>query len=336
MSWTWTHPPPVVVLSGTVEFLRIRELKKAIGAADRTKRQVQYVEGADRDELSSILSSTGIFFTGKNLVVVSTPDKIDLDLVWDHHERGENVTSLLLHHEGTIKANTKFGKLIKKLPPKNVASFAAPKAWEQEQYAVEFLAAEAKSRKLKLDLRLAAGMVQNIGVDYGILSFEMDKIAMLISAEGDGNEITSEHVKSVMAAFSELGAMPVVEALGRRDLKGLSRALANMRRTHAGHPSGATLKACGLLSHNVTTWLHTASLLSQGANTEEISERIKLHPFVVRKNILPVARRWSEGVLSALLNAIAGVERGVRLGHVNPWVELECALFFAVEDRAHG
>ena len=58
MSWTWTHPPPVVVLSGTVEFLRIRELKKAIGAADRTKRQVQYVEGADRDELSSILSST--------------------------------------------------------------------------------------------------------------------------------------------------------------------------------------------------------------------------------------------------------------------------------------
>jgi len=336
VSWSWTNPPPVLVLAGTVEFLRVRELKKAIAAADRTKRQVQYVAGADRDELSSILSSTGIFFTGKNLVVVEDPEKVDTDLVWAHHERGENATSLVIHCEGSIKAKGALAKLVKKLPPENVAKFAAVKPWEQDQQAVDFLAAEARSRKLKLDLRLAAGMVQNIGTDFGILSFEMDKIAMLISAEGGAKEISAEHVKAVIAGFSELGAMPVVDALGRRDRKGLSRALSNMRRTHSGHPSGATLKACGLLSHNVTTWLHVASLLSQGANTDEIAERIKLHPFVVRKNILPVARRWSEGSLVELLNAIAAVERGVRLGHVNPWVEFECALFYAVEERAHG
>jgi len=336
MSWTWTNPPPVLVLSGAVEFLRIRELRKAIAAADRTGRQVEYLRGADREELSSLLSSSGIFFTGKSLVVIEDPEKVDADLVWAHYERGGNATSLVLHVEGSTKPTTALGKLIKKLPPENVAKFAAPKPWEEEQMAVDFLAAEAKSRKLKLDLRLAAGMVQNIGTDLGILSFEMDKIAMLISSEGAGKEISPSHVKATIAGFSELGAMPVVETLGRRDLKGLSRALTNMRRTHAGHPSGATLKACGLLSHNITTWLHAASLLGQGANTEEIAERIKLHPFVVRKSILPVARRWSEGSLVELLNSIAAVERGVRSGHINPWVEFECALFYAVEERAHG
>jgi DNA polymerase III delta subunit len=336
VSWQWTNPPPVVVLSGAVEFLRIRELKKAISAADKKGREVQYIAGPDRDSLSGVLSSSGMFFKGTNLVVIEDPEKVDPELVKDHHDRGDNTTSIVLHHVGGIKAKSPLGKLVKSLPPKVVADFVASKPWEADEQAIQFLAREAKSKKLKLDLRLAAGMVQNIGTDYGILSFEIDKIARLISARGDQPEIKADHVKAVIAGFSELGAMPVVNALGRKDLRGVSRALSNMKRTHAGHASGATLKACALLGHNVATWLHVASLLAQGANTDEISERIKLHPFVVRKNILPVARGWSEGSLVSLLNSIALVERSVKAGHANPWVQLECAIFRSLEERTHG
>lgn len=336
MSWTWVNPPAVVVISGSHDFLRIRELKKAISAADANHREVLFIGGADRDGLSDVLSSAGVFFKDKSLVIVTDPEKVDTELVWNHHERGDNTTVVLIHHEGAIKATGALGKLVKKLPPKSVATFASPTPWEEVEKAAEFLVAEATHRKLKLDLRLAAGMVQNIGTDYGILAFEIDKIAMLISAEGCGPEVSSDQVKSVIAGFSELGAMPIVESLGRKDLRGVARALSNMRRTHGGPTSGATLRACALLTHNITTWLHTASLLGQGSSTDEIAERIKLPPFVVRKNILPVARQWSETSLVALLNSMATVERSVKSGHIHPWVELECALFCALGAPSHG
>jgi DNA polymerase III delta subunit len=333
----WNKPPPLVILSGAEEFLRTRELKDAITAADTTGREVQFLDGSERDALSGILSSSGMFFKTKHLVVISNPEKVDADLVLGHHERGNTDTCVVLHCEGDFKAKSTVGKIAKKLPSNFVAKFGAPKPWEAPEQAIHFVIGEARKKKLKLDKKLAAAMVENIGVDYGILTFEIDKVYRLIQADGGGTkEITAKHIKAVIAGFSSLGPMPIVEALGRRDLKSLSRALTNMRRTHSGALSGAALRACALVGHNVTTWLHCASLLSQGAGHDEIAERIKLHAFVVRKNILPVARRWSQTNLVALLNSIAAVERSVRSGHANPWVEFECALFHALENRDVG
>jgi len=328
VSFAWTKPPAVVLLSGSEEFLRTRELKKAINAADRTGRDVEYVDGADRDALSGILSSSGIFFKSKSLIVVNDPEKVDPDLVLAHHERGASSTCILLHCEGDFKAKGPLGKVAKKLPSNFVAKYGVSKPWEAEEHAAGFLVEEARRRKLKLASPLAMGMVQNIGTDYGILSFEIEKIHRLIQADGDQTkDISPKHVKQTIAGFSALGPMPIVEALGKKDLKGLARALSNMRRTHNGALSGAALRACALVGHNVTTWLHAVYLLGQGAASEEISERLKLHAFVVRKNILPVARRWSQSSLVELLNSIAAVERSVRSGRANPWVEFECALF---------
>jgi DNA polymerase III delta subunit len=333
----WNKPPPLVILSGAEEFLRLRELKDAVTAADMTGREVQYIEGADREALSGILSSSGMFFKTKHMVVVSNPEKVDPDLVLGHHERGNTDTCVVLHCEGEFKAKSTLGKIAKKLPENFVAKFGSPKPWEAPEQAMNFVVAEARKKKLKLDKKLAAAMVENIGVDYGILTFEIDKIHRLIQADGSlTKEISAKHIKAVIAGFSSLGPMPIVEALGRRDLKSLSRALTNMRRTHSGALSGAALRACALVGHNVTTWLHASSLLSQGAGTDEIAERIKLHAFVVRKTILPVARKWSQTNLVALLNSIATVERSVRTGRANPWVEFECALFHALENRDVG
>ena len=337
MSFAWTKPPAVVLLSGAEEFLRTRELKKAINAADRTGREVEYVDGADRDALSGILSSSGIFFKSKSLIVVNNPEKVDPDLVLAHHDRGGSSACILLHCDGDFKAKGPLGKIAKKLPKNFVAKFGVPKPWEADEHAAAFLVAEAQRKKLKLAEPLALGMVQNIGTDYGILSFEIEKIQRLIQADGDQTkEISPKHVKQTIAGFSSLGPMPIVDALGKKDLKGLARALSNMRRTHNGALSGAALRASALVGHNVTTWLHASSLLGQGAASEEISERLKLHAFVVRKNILPVARRWSQSSLVELLNSIAAVERSVRSGRANPWVEFECALFRGVESPTHG
>lgn len=331
----WKEPPPVVVLSGTHDYLRGRELREAVAVADEMGRTIEHVQGTDREEISRILSSTGVFFREDVLVVVENPEKIDPELVIRHHESEDNSVVLVLHQEGAIKAKTALGKIAKALPDRFVAKFEKPKPWEEGDHATGFCVDEARKRRLTIAEPLAAAIVQNVGADLGMLAFEMQKLEMLLAAEGE-TTVTASHVRQTIAAFGELGPRPVVEGLERRDLSGVARALANMRRTHAGNLGGATLRACAFVGSSARNWLHVATLLGEGSGHEIIAERLNLHPFVVRKTLVPVAKRWGQGRLTSLVKSIALVERSVRSGQVSPWVQLECALFRSLQGGASG
>lgn len=331
----WKNPPPVVVLSGEHEYLRLREVKEAIRVGEANGRSIEFLQGTDREELTRILSSTGVFFQEEVLVIVEEPEKIDADLVIRHHESEDTATVLVLHQVGPVKPKTNLMKVVKELPARFVADFEKPKPWEEVDHAAQFCVAEARKHKLKLDQPLATAIVQNIGASLGILAFEIQKLAMLMAARGE-TTITPQHVKSTIASFSELGPKPILQALERRDPKATARALANMRRTHAGNLGAATMLACAWIGRSLSKWLHVAALNEEGYSLGEISARVSTHEFVIRKTLLPVARRWGQGRLTSLLKAIAGVERSVRSGHVHPWIVLECALFRSFEGRTTG
>lgn len=326
----WRNPPPVVILSGGDEALRIRELRKAVQTADQTDREVQYVKGEEHEEIESFLSTTGILFEEKLLVVVNDPAKAPVEPIVKHHHRGDNMMVFVLHEEGDIKKKSNLGKIVEKLPERFVARFELPKPWEAHDRAVSFCVKEAKSHGIQLAENWAGAMVRNIGTNSGVLAFEVEKLAIYLGALGT-TKVQSEHLSATLAAFTELGPKPIVDALERRDLAAAARALTNMRRTHAGQLAGAAAQACGFLGHNVRLWLHVAALVGEGLGLDEISEQTGLKSFRLRKNLLPVARRWGEGRLTSLLKSLATVERSVRSGHVNPWVEFECAIFRALE-----
>jgi DNA polymerase III delta subunit len=328
----WKKPPPVVILSGAAESLRIRELKEAVSMADEMGRTIEYFQGTDRDELENTLSSSGVFVSSEMLLIVEKPEKVDVDVVMNHHNDADEGVTVILHQEGAIPPKSNLQKIAKQLPTRFVARFELPKPWEMEDHAVDFCVSEAKSRGIVLESSLAHAMVQNIGTDLGVLAFEVHKLALLLST-GESKEVKGAHVSATVGAFTELGPKPIVEALERRDLSATSRALANMRRTHAGNVAGAAARACAFLTRAATTWLHVAALANQGLDPDQISQRANVKSFRLRKNLLPVARRWGEEKLVALLKSLARVERSVRSGHVSPWVELECALFRALEDR---
>jgi DNA polymerase-3 subunit delta len=321
----WKSPPPVVVLSGDEEYLLVRELREAISVADETGRSVEYVDGSDREELSRVLSSSGVFFQDDVLVVIENPENVDAEFVLRHHEADSNKVVVLLYQKGAIKKKSGLARVIEGLPKKFVARFEKPKPWEEVDRAVQFCVGEARKRGVGLKDAYAAAIVGNVGTDLGILTFEIDKLALFTKIEG-ARDVEVTHVRQTVGAFSELGPKPVVEALERFDAKGVSNALANMRRTHAGNLGGATLQACAFVSNSAKKWLHVAALLNEGAGLDEISSRTGLHSFVLRKTLLPVAKRWGEGRLVPLLKSLACVERSVRNGHVNPWVQLECAV----------
>lgn len=321
----WKDPPPVVVLSGDEDFLRVRELREAVAVADEMGRSVEYVDGDDREELSRVLSSSGVFFQEEILVVIENAEKVDDELVLRHHEGGDSTVTVLLHQKGVIKKKSGLSKVVQGLPKNLVAKFEKPKPWEEGERAVKFCMQEARKRGVSLPELLANALVKNVGLDLGILTFEVDKLARFTKIEGV-QEVQVGHLRQTVGAFSELGPKPVVEALERFSPKGASEALANMRRTHAGNLGGAALRACAFVSRSATKWLHVAALHDEGAGPDEISSRTGLHPFVLRKTLLPVAKRWGQGRLVTLLKSLARVERSVRSGHVSPWVQLECAV----------
>lgn len=320
----WENPPPVVVLSGDDDFLRSRELKEAVSVSDAIGRSVEYLDGADHDGLSTLLSSSGVFFKEDLLVVVESPEKVDSNIVLRHFNSGQSDVVVVLHKKGVLKKKEKSGlaTVVASIPDRFVARFEKPKPWEEEDRAVGFCLQESRKNKIELSERLALALVRNVGKDLGILSFEIAKLARYLQASGD-REVSVDHIKKTLGAFSDLGPKPIVDALEKFDRKKTAKAFANMRRTHAGALSGATLKATAFISNAATRWLHVASLLKEGAELQEIATRVGVHPFVVRNSLLPVAKRWGKDRLVQLIRSVALVERSVRSGYAHPWVYLE-------------
>jgi DNA polymerase III delta subunit len=317
----------VVILSGSEEFLRQRELREAISVADELGRSVEYLKGGDHDDLLRTISSTGLLFDESVLLVVEEDlDELDEEIILRHHEFGTDLVCVVLHHPGTIKPKTTLAKIAAELPPRLVAKFEKPKPWEEVAHAASFSVTEAQRKGVQLAPQLAEALVQHVGTDLGMLAFEILKLRELLNAEGV-SEVTAPHLRSTVAAFSEIGPKPVVDALEARDVKALGQALANMRRTHAGDVGGAVLRTVAFVGHSATTWLHVAALARNGSSVEEIAEKLGQHHFLVRKTSLPAARRWGEGALTRLLKSLVRVSNAVKGGHLNPWVELECALF---------
>lgn len=331
----WKNPPPLVILSGDHDFLRMRQLKEAVTVADTVGRSVEYVKGSDREALSGVLSSSGVFFPEDILVVLNDAEDVDVSLLLDHHERGSNDVVVVVHHPGKIKPGSNLATVADEIPKKYVARFEKPKPWEAHEGAVNFCVSEASQLGFSLPQRIADAIVKNVGNDLGVLSFEIDKLGHYLRAEGKTTAEPAD-VRGVLGAFVDLGPKPIVDALERKNAKAVSTALANMRRTHSGNLAGATLRACAFVSRAASEWLHVAALLDEGASQEEILSRTGKHRFLLREVLLPAAKRWGQGGLVSLIRSVARVERSVRSGHTHPWVELECALLEAFDERSNA
>jgi DNA polymerase III delta subunit len=328
----WRNPPPVTIIAGSQDYYRRQELANAFRGADQSGRRVESIQGADRDALFRSLSSGGVFFEDKVLVVVRQPEKLDPKHIVPHGNANDNSVALLLYYEGDLKKRSAVSRIAERIPEKFSINYQAPKPWEADEAAQKFVIKEAKRLKVTLGDRLAANLVSVVGSDLGVLAFEVAKVAAVVRSEGK-TEVEATHLRLTVASIMEAGALPVVETLASRNTPRLARALTAMRRTHSGDP---TMKGIAFVGRNVTQWLHAAALISQGNSEDEISARLGIHPYIYKTKIAPVAKKWGEKPLARLLTSLADVERGVRSGHVNPWVEFECALVRSCRRDVHG
>ena len=108
---------PLLAVSGNHEYLRMHEVKRIIAQNSEQGWEIDHVDGSNLSDLVTALSPNSFFDSGnKTLVVVTKPEKANLELLEEHYESDEDEDIVaLLHYEGNPKGNTKFGKFLKKI-----------------------------------------------------------------------------------------------------------------------------------------------------------------------------------------------------------------------------
>lgn len=317
-------PPTLFAISGSQGLLQRRAVQEAIGHQKKAGWRIDYVDGSNKSDLRAALSQGGLMFEENQiLVVVSKPEKADLDILQEQLDDGEEGIVLLLDYQDDPKGNTKFGKWLKKLPPKLHRNFpAAPdsKPWEAEAQAVEFCVVEAKRLGKKLSEAMSRAIVKRCGSDFGVLSFELMKMCILADLDGV-RELGSPQIKPVMAPMMEASLMPIMEALSIKQPVGVARALDRVKKTHKGDP---TMAVCGMVGRTALRWLGAIELRDRDPN--EAADMLRENPWFYRNKLLPQVQGWKREEVIRLLKVIGESQRAVLSGHVAPWTGLTARL----------
>jgi DNA polymerase III delta subunit len=191
----------------------------------------------------------------------------------------------------------------------------APKSWDADEFASDFIVKEAKRRGLTISTALAGAMVERAGSDLGVMSFEVLKLQMLAQATGV-TDITPDLVGQSLAQLTEAEVQPVIEAVSQRNVKRLCQVLDRLYRTSK---QDSTVAVCRALGSAVLKWISVADLRSKGKSPDEAASLLGLNPWFFKSKVLPQTSRWSARELIDLLHALACSERAVLSGAVHPW-----------------
>lgn len=305
---------PVFWVAGNHDFLRRRSYEKSIKAFRNKKFQVEYCEPSlVGDHVYSLVDS-------RRVVVIQNPDEFCVEKVMGVKEPR---VSFLLYSEGSLKGKLK--TLFSSLPKGDFKYHQKEeKPWDVTKKAVEFCESEAKRLKSFLPQDLAEGLVRLCGVDYGFLSYELEKAALLASASGESS-ITLKVIKGAVAPLTEAMIQPLLEAVARRDRKNICYQLSRIQTTHKDDP---TIRICRTLLSVVMKekWLRVILKKSQGMGFGEISAFLGMNEWYLQRKIYPKISGWTPSGLSKLLEILGTCERNVLKGVVSPWLNFSARL----------
>ncbi|NBR66897.1 MAG: hypothetical protein EBT79_06390 [Actinobacteria bacterium] len=335
MSRGWDRPYPVMVLAGTDDFMRDRELSRARRAANATGRRFVRLSEGDGDGLRAALSSAFIVSDPCILVLESGLPRRrgqtgswtgeDAALVVAHHAEDDAADiAMVVAHAGDPPKEGFVRLVSDAIGKKRVLAWEAPKPWEAKEAASKFLRAEVARLGFRLGEDVADMTVRLAGTDRWLMTQEATKFAAALRADGR-EEVTRQDVAGLVAPFASEYRDDLVNAVAGGNAAAVVVALTKAR---SGAEGESPVAACGHLARTVARWLHAASALASNPSTseEDLASRVGVKPYMLKTSILPPARRWGVPSLTRLLRDVVAAERGAKQGRANPWVMLEVAL----------
>ena len=315
---TWNDPDPLIVLSGTDSFLLQRELEKAKNAAKKYERSIYQIDLMD---LEDTINSNSFFGT-KSLIIVPSASKQDVDGIDYLLQHKDKDQAVVIVHSGEVSATSLAGAVKKQLPNVTCLNFEAPKIWDLDEKAQEFLVQEMKRYGKTMDAKLAKAVIDRVGTDFGMLSFEALKYSTYLNTVGETG-CKPEHIVGLLASMGPSDYRSVLSALELKQSAKVLKAIQDVMNSPVADRGVITIART--ISSTAVSWLMISSLLDRGLNEQEIASRLEMKPFRISK-IVPIVRRWKTNGLIQLIRGMAKADKSQRFGEISPWTVLQVEL----------
>lgn len=320
----WAAPPPLYLIGGDQDFLRDREVRKAIRLS--VLANIEIVRAESLGEIVDTLSMASNF--GGAFLIVAPGHVVTTELLQSIKKKPVPRCCLLIVVDGSLTNEKKLPFLPEVHGAYQVEYETPTDRKGRQSQALSFVQGEAArllGRTDALSDKLAEALVKNVGDDLGVLSYEISKMSAHARFEGK-NEITVECVRGLIRASTDIDLEPLREALKIRDTLRVASALDRIRRTGGPESVMLLLRGKGGPADLAMKWLRTALLLEKGAQDQEIAARTGTPIWAVSKDLIPAAKRWGAPALRKMVRGLAVADRGVLLGSPSPWSSCEAAL----------
>jgi len=315
-SLSWKNPPPVVVIGGTQDFLRRREVSNAIRVAENAGFSVERVDSAE--EIEDLLSMAGTF--GTPTLIISHPKFVSPEDAEAWQKDPTPKTCILVEVDGILDEK-KFPFLACIHGAYQVSHNDPSSRKDKKQLAVRFGQAEA-DRLLKdkgtLEAKLAEALVKAVGTDLGVVAFEISKMSAIARAQG-GSKISVDHIRALIRPSSDIDMAPLRTALGNRDVAATARQLDRIRSNSPSDPVMLLLRARGGPADLVLTWLRCGLMREAGAEPAQIAATLGVPEWALMQDVIPCAQRWGVHMLRQTLRGLAEVDRATLNGAPAPF-----------------
>jgi len=183
----------------------------------------------------------------------------------------------------------------------------------------------ALSRFATLKTKLAPGALEKLllyaGDDLWRLSGEIEKLSLLKS--GSGEPVTGDDVESMVKGDFSTSIFATMDALAGRDKKTALKLL-------AGHleKGEAPIYLFSMFAYQISNLIKVKNALvresvsGKSANPDEISQTLKMHPFVVKKTI-PYAAKFSLDYLKKIHKRLLRFDFLIKKGRLDAEAALE-------------
>ncbi|AFM01953.1 DNA polymerase III, delta subunit [Desulfitobacterium dehalogenans ATCC 51507] len=307
--------PPVSLWYGEERFFiqeALHLLKNSYLAQDPSGSGIEVLSGKTTNpeqivEIANMVS----FFGGKLIIVEDIPYFQDgqgdaLEPFYTYFE-DPNPGTCLVFLAQNVNRGRKFFKAIEKKGA--VLEFGSPK---RQQEWMTWLDRELAAREKTMKPQVKALLLEWGGHQVGILSQELDKLALYV----EGKEIRAEDIKLLVPQAVEATVFELLDAVAARSTKVAVQKLHQvLRQEHS-------LKVLTLLSRQVRLLLGASAMRRQGRGAEEAPHLLGIKPFEAQKIWQKSALlTWEQ--LSGALQACLETDVAIKTGKGEPEFLLE-------------
>jgi DNA polymerase-3 subunit delta len=190
-----------------------------------------------------------------------------------------------------------------------VKHFQLPKDWELP----DWIQKRTRAKGGDIDREAITLLAALVGNDLRLLDQEIEKLLLY----ADGRPVNAEDVRVLVSRARETNIFDLVDCVGRRET---DRAL---RLLHGLLADGeAPLYLLTMLARQVRILIQVSELGAQGLTQKEMADRLKLHPFVVKKGDAQ-ARNFTMADLEAAHTRLVEADWSIKTGKMEDVLALD-------------